>query len=382
MLTRCKEIAQRTAEFLGVETINRDVNEATLADHFADTAVHCEHHHWDLNAVAKFALSTLPREHGVKVVLTGEGADEHFAGYPYFAADLMREPDWSMFDSGLAVSDGALRQNMQRELDDEMRRIWANIGVDASVRYAESSAMEDANGVAMPETLMLWRPVHSLGADWVQEQHRDEDLRVYVLAAHGAVERAKMKARWHPLHTAMYMWNKGALANTLLSCLGDRTEMAHSIEARTPFLDHHLAEYVNGLPPSVKMAFTPSEDDLAGDHGPVWKGVGKARQSLTEKWILREAVKPYITRELYERKKHPFLAPFRWPEGGSLHTMFKQLLTREAVENLGFVKWEVVKHALEHGFGDAADSAAFRTLLYVGAWVSIGQRFCVKKAEP
>lgn len=48
-----------------------------------------------------------------------------------------------------------------------------------------------------------------------------------------------------------------SLANVLLSCLGDRTELARSVEARTPFLDHHLTGYVDGLPPSVKMRYTP-----------------------------------------------------------------------------------------------------------------------------
>ena len=62
--------------------------------------------------------------------------------------------------------------------------------------------------------------------------------------------------------------------------------MAHSIEARTPFLDHHLTEYVNGLPPSGKIRWDAEEE------------------RFVEKWILREASKPFITEELYKRKKH------------------------------------------------------------------------------
>jgi asparagine synthase (glutamine-hydrolysing) len=62
--------------------------------------------------------------------------------------------------------------------------------------------------------------------------------------------------------------------------------MAHSIEARTPFLDHELTEYVYGLPPSVKIKWDAKDE------------------RFVEKWILREAAKPFITKELYERKKH------------------------------------------------------------------------------
>lgn len=84
----------------------------------------------------------------------------------------------------------------------------------------------------------------------------------------------------------MYVWNKSVLANMDLACLGDRMEMAHSIEGRLPFLDHHLTEYINSLPPSMKIRKDPYRDTFAG------------------KWILREAAKPFITKEIYNRKKH------------------------------------------------------------------------------
>ena len=116
------------------------------------------------------------------------------------------------------------------------------------------------------------------------------------------------------------------------------------------------------------------------DHGPIWKESGKSLQSLTAKWILREAVRPFITDELYHRKKHPFLAPTKWPLGGPLHRMFESLLTREAVERLGFVDYNIIEDALAQGFGKAADSKAFRTLAYVGAWVTLSKRFGIAKA--
>lgn len=365
-------IAERTAKWLGVEVLKKDVTEESLAQDFADTAYQCEHHHFDLNCVAKFALSTLPRENGVKVVLTGEGADEHFAGYPYFPAELLREADLALPDSPLAVNH-ELREEMQRTADNEMREIWRSIGANT---YA-------GEGSSFADSLLAWHPTLRLFAPWMREQHAGLDCRTVVHASHAPDVQAKMRTRWHPLHTAQYMWNKNSLANVLLSCLGDRTEMAHSIEARTPFLDHHLAEYVNALPPSVKLAYTPPvHGEFNGvDHGPVWKASGKALQSLTAKWILREAVRPYITDELYRRKKHPFLAPTKWPRSGPLHRMFEDLLTREAVEQLGFVDYAVIEDALRRGFGDEAESTAFRTLAYVGAWVTLSKRFGVKKAE-
>ncbi|KAF9881754.1 hypothetical protein CkaCkLH20_00900 [Colletotrichum karsti] len=379
-------IADRTAKWLGVETIKKDVTEESLANDFADTAFHCEHHHFDLNSVAKFALSTLPHEHGVKVVLTGEGSDEHFAGYPYFPCEYLREPDLSQPDSLLARNH-ELRNEMQKAAGAEMNAIWRAIGADVyESAPSDGGLLADVNGNTMPQNLLSWHPSMSLFAPWVREGYKGQlDCRQTVMASHSPEVRAKMRDRWHPLHTAQYMWNKSSLANVLLSCLGDRTEMAHSVEARTPFLDHHLTEYVNALPPSVKLAYALPEETGAGDgdgkDDVLWKSAGSALRSMTEKWILREAARPYITDELYLRKKHPFLAPTKWPRDGPLHRMFRKILTREAVDGLGFVDFDIVEDALERAFGDGADARSFRALCYVGSWVTLSQRFGVKKAS-
>jgi asparagine synthase (glutamine-hydrolysing) len=62
-------------------------------------------------------------------------------------------------------------------------------------------------------------------------------------------------------------------------------EMAHSIEGRLPFLDHHVVETVGGFPASAKIRGT------------------------VEKYVLREAARPVLTDTVYRRQKHPFLAP-------------------------------------------------------------------------
>ena len=87
------------------------------------------------------------------------------------------------------------------------------------------------------------------------------------------------------VNISLYMWQKSALINAILSVLSDRMEMAHSIEGRVPFLDHHVAKYAAGLPINYKIRET------------------------TEKYVLREATKDVITPELYARQKHPFIAP-------------------------------------------------------------------------
>ncbi|KAI3391682.1 hypothetical protein diail_6961 [Diaporthe ilicicola] len=371
-------IAERTANWLGVKTIKKTITEDTLAQDFADAVFHCEHHHFDLNFVAKFALSTLPREHGVKVVLTGEGADEQFAGYPYFPEEFLREPDEALPNSELSRNND-LRSEMFKAVGREMKDIWRRGGATAYEDKPAPASIAGAGATAMSDNLLAWHPTATLFAPWLQAQQVDFDCRQTVLNSHAGDVQAKMRSRWHPLHTAMYMWNKNSLANVLLSCLGDRTEMAHSVEARTPFLDHHLTEYVNRLPPSVKLRYA-AESEI-GELGPIWTESSMALQSLNEKWILRQAVRPYITDELYRRKKHPFLAPARWSRDGPLHRMFRALLTQEAVEQLGFVNYTTIQEAMDIAWGEKADVKAFRLLLYCGAWVTLSQRMGVAKAD-
>ncbi|KAJ6788510.1 hypothetical protein PWT90_01624 [Aphanocladium album] len=371
-------IAERTADWLGVKTIKKTITEDTLAADFADAVFHCEHHHFDLNFVAKFALSTLPQEHGVKVVLTGEGADEHFAGYPYFPAEFLREADEALPGSTLSQNH-ELRDKMFHAVEGEMKGIWRHIGATAYEDKPAPASIAGVGATAMSDNLLAWHPAPALFSPWLLDQQGDYDCRSTVLDSYPVDVQAKMRSRWHPLHTSMYMWNKNSLANVLLSCLGDRTEMAHSVEARTPFLDHHLTEYVNRLPPSVKLRYTAENEN--GELGPTWTSSSMALQSLNEKWILRQAVRPYITDELYKRKKHPFLAPTKWAKGGPLHRMFQELLTEKSVNELGFVNFETIRQAMDIAWGEAADPKAFRLLVYCGAWVTLGQRFGVAQAE-
>jgi asparagine synthase (glutamine-hydrolysing) len=87
------------------------------------------------------------------------------------------------------------------------------------------------------------------------------------------------------INQSLYVWAKTMLPNYILSNLGDRMEMAHSVEGRVPFLDHHLVEAVAKMPVSMKI------------------------NGMTEKWVLREAARPAITDTVYRRQKHPFMSP-------------------------------------------------------------------------
>ncbi|OLN88186.1 Asparagine synthetase [glutamine-hydrolyzing] 1-like protein 1 [Colletotrichum chlorophyti] len=373
------DIAERTANWLGVQILKKDMNEEELAKNFADCVYHTEHHHFDLNSVGKFCLSTLPRQYGVPVVLTGEGADEHFAGYPFLLPDFLLEPDYAWPASELVKQDN-MREDMHEEISRDIKNMYRTVGMFD--HEWEDKPQSSKNKVYIPGNAMKWLPGWDVFAPWVRDSYDGTDLRDIVADSLDPEVRRKMVEKWHSLHSSLYIYVKGPMANFILTCLGDRTEMAHSIEARPPFLDHHLVEYVNNLPPSLKVGYQPAVQTDGTGSSLWWKDLSATRQALSEKWILKEAGKPFITQELYERRKHPYSAPLKWPRGGPLHRLFTQLITEEAVDKLGFLDWSDVKGWLEAGFGDDANANAFRKLIVTGSWVVLSQRFGVKKAVP
>lgn len=273
-------IANRTADHLGVKYYKKHMNEAELAARFEDATWHCEHHNPDLNYVGKYALSEVPQELGFKVVLTGEGADEQFAGYPVYLPDYLREPDHAYERNPLPED---TRKTQCIKADAETEQYYESIGADGANRNA-SLARQLLNNITTVSSMAAFSP-SSLFSHWTTE-FDPSDPQLTIANAVDEDVRNKIQTSWHPLHSALYIWQKGHLANIFLSCLGDRTEMAHSVEARTPFLDHHLTQYVNGLPPSVKIRWDGNEE------------------RFVEKWVLREAGRGFITEEVYSRKKH------------------------------------------------------------------------------
>jgi asparagine synthase (glutamine-hydrolysing) len=89
-------------------------------------------------------------------------------------------------------------------------------------------------------------------------------------------------------------------------------EMAHSIEGRLPFLDHHVVEEAALMPVSMKI------------HG------------MTEKYVLREAARPVLTDAVYARQKHPFMSPPATIQlDGKLYTFLQDTLRSAALDRPG-----------------------------------------------
>lgn len=226
-------------------------------------------------SVAKYLLSRAVRDAGYKVVLTGEGSDEILGGYAHFRRDMLlynaqgQDPEvvaalLQQLDDNNPVSRGLLLPDGEAGPLERVKSLLGFIPSWIETFSARSVKMRALYSASFLETFGT--------REGFQPFLSDVDVR------------GQLTGR-DPLHQSLYLWAKTGLSTYILTMLGDRMEMAHSIEGRVPFLDHHLVEVLRSQPVNQKIRGT------------------------TEKYVLREAARDVITDTVYRRQKHPFLSP-------------------------------------------------------------------------
>ena len=268
-------IAREMATLAGAEFNPIPINQQDLADSFSDAILQSETFCVNAHGVAKFLLSKAVRDAGYKVVITGEGSDEILGGYAHFRRDMLlynregQNPEeieqllaWlnenNTVSRGLLLPDGDVG-NLE--------------GVKRALGYVPSW-METFSSRAVKMQPLL--------SDDFRRRFANRESYHQLLTDIDVAGQLKGRA---PLHQSLYLWGKSVLANYILTMLGDRMEMAHSIEGRVPFLDHRVVETICKQPVNQKI------------------------RGMTEKYVLREAVRDVITDTVYRRQKHPFLSP-------------------------------------------------------------------------
>lgn len=247
------EQARATARHLGLPLEEVRVDAAMVAAHFADAVVGSESLSINGHHPAKFLLNSAIQRSGRKVVLSGEGADEIFAGYPFL---IPGRNDTSVRGIMHAAGPGL-----------PLDGVGKNLGCIPSFFPAKA-----ALGLAH----------HSLLESEFLASFAGRDPFLDAIQQRGFLDAAKSRT---PLDLTLFTWIKSAMPQYILRTLGDGCEMPHGIEGRVPFLDHHLCAFASTL----------NEDQL------IRRG--------EEKFILREALRGLIPEEVRLRRKHPFMAP-------------------------------------------------------------------------
>jgi len=290
--------ARLAAEHNGARFHTVEVTQDNLADHFARALWHNETPFFNAHGVAKYILSEQVRSAGMKVVLTGEGADEVFAGYPHFRRDML------LYNSERQDPEvvSKLRQRIQ---ESEQGYVQPDMPQDIHWMIQQLS-----HGVSWLDNQAGWfKALEALyRADFHDRFHGVDPYRQFF----DRLDHRNLEGR-DPVHKSMYLWAKSYLPNFVLTTLGDRMEMANSIEGRVPLLDHHVVELACRMP--------------------VWMKV----RGSTEKYVFREAMRPYLPDALYKRKKHYFRAPpATLQRNGRLYQLVNDVLHGKELESLPF----------------------------------------------
>jgi asparagine synthase (glutamine-hydrolysing) len=295
------QFAEAQAKRSGAEFCRIDVRSQDLADHFATAVYHAERPFANAHAVAKYLLSRAVRDAGIKVVLTGEGSDEMFAGYPHFRRDHL-----------LYGSNGQRPEEKARLLAELEAANRASTG---TMLPQESTTLDSVKRVLgfVPSHLETWAQIGqglmAVADDEFAASFTDRDTYRVLLSC---LDVERQLGGRDAVSQSQYIWGKTLLPNYALSNLGDRMEMAHSVEGRLPFLDHHVVREATQMPTSMRI------------HG------------MTEKYVLREAARHVLIDSVYARQKHPFMSPpaTLQPES-TLYTFFQDTLRGAALDRPG-----------------------------------------------
>ena len=271
--------ARSTASSAGAPFIAVSATRADCADHFADAVAAGEMIHFNAHGAARFLLSREVKRAGYKVVLAGEGADELVAGYDFSSEALRRSAAstgrfqrWTMLLKGL-FGPRTEADRFIGSVSPWLARACRIIGVGPDLHQSLAEKLG-----------IMQRLLHR---DFLAEFRGHDPYREFM----ASFERRSAFAGREPVHQLLYIWLKSVFVNYVLGA--ERIDMAHAVEVRVPFLDHTLFEFARSIPVQLLV------------------------KDGRRKYILREAVKPFVTDEVYRRQKQPFFAPPAAAGGGN-----------------------------------------------------------------
>jgi asparagine synthase (glutamine-hydrolysing) len=249
------------------------VRRGDIAEAFPRVVAHAERPLLRTAAAPLFLLSRLVRDSGIKVVLTGEGADEMFAGY-----DLFRE--------------GRVRRFWGRQPASEVRprlleRLYPYLARSPLAQLAMARAFFGRGRERWREPGFAhqtrWQGAAALRRLFAAQVREEADRVDPVARLLGKLPGEF--PRWSFLAQDQYLEARTLLSGYLLSSQGDRMLMAHSVEGRFPFLDADVVDRANMLPDAFKL------------------------RGLDEKHVLKRVAAGLVPDEVIRRPKQPYRAP-------------------------------------------------------------------------
>ena len=271
-----------------------------ISENFKDVVWHSEAPLLRTAPVPMSILAKSVRDHNIKVVITGEGADELFGGYNIFketkikhfwAKDpqskyrpLLLKKLYPYIPQISNASGNMLKMFFGYKLNDTNSPIYSHL-----LRWNNTSRINNYLSKSYKER------VRNYDAISVVEEQLNEKLDGYDYLT---------KAQWIELNFFMSKY--------LLSSQGDRMAMANSVEGRYPFLDHRVIEFSMQLHPDLKL------------------------KGLNEKYLLKKMMKGRLPEEILNRSKQAYRAPIRSTFfSEEMPVYLKEMLSEEKVVDFG-----------------------------------------------
>jgi asparagine synthase (glutamine-hydrolysing) len=325
--------ARRVAEHVGADhhefVVRPDAIEVLplLVEHYGEPYA-------DSSAIPTYYVARETRKH-VTVALNGDGGDESFAGYERYAAMRLAEK-YNQIPALLRES--VIKKAVALFPHSEIRR-----GRIRDVKRFLTAA-------ALPKAERYLRWVSIFDSESKTDLYSEEFLRESGTFGAGDVIRP-----WFASANGSSVVDEALLADIMtylpndLLVKVDIATMAVSLEARSPFLDHHVIEFAASLPEKMKL------------------------RGLTTKYLLKKVLKKLLPAENIDRRKMGFGVPVGHWFRGKLQPFLRETLLSEKSLGRGLFKPEAVKRLIElHRRGERDYGQQLWTLLMLELWF---QRF-------
>ncbi|WP_321528166.1 XrtA/PEP-CTERM system amidotransferase [Sedimenticola selenatireducens] len=315
-----EKVARRFSTDHRVEQVDPD--DFDLIDHLADLY---DEPYADSSALPTYRVCQLAKQQ-VTVVLSGDGGDENLAGY--------RRYRWHTYEERMrAMLPPAIRQPLFGTLG----RLYPKADWAPRVFRAKSTFESMAR-----DTLQGYMHSVSILSNQMRDQLFSDKLK-RELQGYQAIEVFRRHAGQaptdHPLSLVQYLDLKTYLVGDILTKV-DRASMAHSLEVRVPLLDHHLVDWISGLPPEMK---------LRGSEG---------------KYLFKKALEPMLPHDILYRKKMGFAVPLASWFRGPLRDKVRNSLLSDEMLGSGLFNERYLHTLVDHHQSGIRDySASIWTLL-------------------
>jgi asparagine synthase (glutamine-hydrolysing) len=258
-----------------------------------------------------YKLSKLVRDNGIKVVITGEGADEMLGGYNIFKEAIIRR-FWAKYP------DSKIRPLLLKKLYPYLPQLQGS----------GNSILKLFFGYKLTETQS---PVYSHLLRWKNTSriinHFTDEIKRSVngndLVSEYELDIANKVKDYSPIKKAQYIESTVFMSGYLLSSQGDRVAMGNSVEGRYPFLDHRIIEFCAGLPDDLKI------------------------KGLNEKYLLKQVVKDVIPSSVLNRPKQAYRAPISQALLADKNGFVDDVLSVFKINNVGVFNHKSVSNLID-----------------------------------